>query len=147
MSFDSQLFWHRTDEFNKAMSNAARRGVRKLRSSIESHGVKDKGGLARKMGQRTKKRSGEIYAIGFRTYRYGLIQEHGSGRGWKKGVRTASGPPTGRSRIARPWLGSVMPEIVVDVADAAARIKGNDLVAELDQGMVRAYGRGVYRIG
>jgi len=34
MSFDSKIFWHKTDEFNREMINGARRGGRTLKNKL-----------------------------------------------------------------------------------------------------------------
>ena len=71
--------------------------------------------------------------IALRTKRYGIIREHGAGRGWPRGERAADNKTsTGRSRSADPWISEAFNEVVPRLADQLAEIKGDDFVRLVD---------------
>jgi len=63
MSFDSKIFWHKTDEFNREMINGARRGGRTLKNKLNELQIVDTRDLVNFVGYQTRKRNGEIYAL------------------------------------------------------------------------------------
>lgn len=131
MAFDSKLFWYRTSEANRVIKNAARRLPRNAKKNITAMGADDTGEMRRHVGQRSKKRDGLIQRISLRTYRYGIIREHGAGRGWPGG-RKASSADSEKERSPAPWISKAFEDTTPKLADDLAQIKGDDFVDLID---------------
>lgn len=152
MSFDSKIFWHKTDEFNREMINGARRGGRTLKNKLNELQIVDSRDLVNFVGYQTRKRNGEIYALRWKIYRYGFIKETGT-KSVKAHVRKSKAgnkynvKAHARVQRPRPWISSAMTTIMPDVADTAARVKGDDMITATDKQMQEIYGRANYRVG
>lgn len=138
MAFSSEEFWRDTARANKAILAAARRITRGAKRNIVAMGAEDTGTMRGHVGQRVRRRYGVIDRIGIRTYRYGIIREHGAGRGWKSGS-------SGFARKPAPWLSTAFQDNVPQLADELAAIRGDDSVREFDE-MMKSSLRDRYRI-
>lgn len=131
MAFDSEIFWHRTAQANKVIRNTARRCARGAASNLTKMGVGDTGALAAHIKSSTTTRDGLVIRIGMQTFRYGIMRDMGAGRGWPGGKQVTQNSK--KPRTPAPWLSSVFEKEAPKLADQLSKIKGDDMVDELDE--------------
>jgi len=140
---DATLFWVVNEHANAEMQKAARRLVKKAKSNLSAMLKNPSGRLKSHVGYKLAKQDTSFVGIKLRTYRYGIIREHGAGRGWPGG-KDANSESTS-PRTPAPWITDAFESIIPDLADTMSALKGDDMVAQFDADMNKNLGRN-YRI-
>ena len=132
MAFDSKIFWEETKEANKAVRKAAQKLQETAGVLLQQHTQGVTFDLLAAVRTKTKRRNGEIYAISLGMLRYGIFLQKGSGRGWSSGQKLPTNQSGGPPRKPQPWISDSFDQVAAPLADELARIKGNDMVKEVD---------------
>lgn len=143
MAFNEKIFWKNTRAANRAM-NKAKNELRELAGrNLQKHtqGYSDE--LLASLRTATKRQDGEITTIKLGLLRYGIIREVGAGRGWPGGKQQT--PNSEKARTPAPWLAETFDHVAPRLADSLAKIKGDDMVMEVDDGFKSAF-KDRYRI-
>jgi hypothetical protein len=124
---------------NRQIQLSARKLIKRAKSNLTRMLKDPSGKLQSHVGYKLKREDGDVIAIQMRMYRYGIIRQHGAGRGYKA-AEVASSP-----RRRAPWITNAFNHVTPSLADQLKRIKGDDMVATFDREMNRGLG-GNYRI-